>query len=308
MTPATDADRETSPEIDRPAAGRGRGRDLSARGRVLLFLGIVFPVTWLIDLGNWFLGGTDNLIAFPLLMILAMYVPALAAAIIVQFVTREGLRNAAVNWGKRRHSVNAYLLMLAIALVTYGLTLAVGWGRIDGDASTLTELLDTLGLGVSIPAPVLLGAAGFTILAGGVAVNSLYAFGEELGWRGYLLPSLLHLGKLKACLISGALWGVWHAPLILMGHLYPGHPILGILMITVMCMALGVIFGWLWLSTGSIVPPIVAHAALNAQLLAYFPSFVVTDVNPVLGGGTGIIGLGAMGAVALWLYLSGRLR
>lgn len=290
------------------AATGGRIRALSPRRRVLLFLGIVFPVTWLIDLVSWRLGGTENLIAFPLLLILAMYVPALAAAIILQFVTREGLRDAAVRRGRLRHSLHAYLLMLAIAMVTYGATLAMGWGRIDADASTLRDLLQALGVGAGIPVPVLLGAAGFTMLAGGVAVNSLYAFGEELGWRGFLLPSLLHLGKLRACLISGAIWGIWHAPLILMGHLYPGHPVLGILMITAMCVALGVIFGWLWISTGSILPPIVAHAALNAQLLAYFPSFVVTDVNPVLGGGTGVIGLGVMAAVALWISLSGRLR
>ncbi|MBC8476765.1 MAG: CPBP family intramembrane metalloprotease, partial [Dehalococcoidia bacterium] len=106
----------------------------------------------------------------------------------------------------------------------------------------------------------------------------------------------------------GAIWGIWHAPLILMGHLYPGHPLLGILMITVMCVLLGVIFGWLWLSTNSIIPPIIAHAALNAQLLAYFPSFLFADIDPLLGGGTGIIGLGVMMAVVLWLWLSGRLR
>lgn len=283
-------------------------RRLSPRRRVLLFLAIVFPVTWLINLVSWLVGGTDNLIAFPLLLILAMFVPALAAAVILQFITKEGLRGAAVRRGKKRYIATAYLMMLAIAAVTYGITLAVGWGRIDVDATTLRDLLDALGLTVDIPSPVLLGAVGFTILVGGVVINSLYAFGEELGWRGYLLPSLLHIGKLRACLISGAIWGVWHAPLILMGHLYPGHPVLGILMITAMCVLLGVIFGWLWLSSNSIFPPIVAHAALNAQILAYFPSFLVTDVDPVLGGGAGIIGLGVMAAVALWLYLTRRIR
>ena len=71
---------------------------------------------------------------------------------------------------------------------------------------------------------------------------------------------------------------------------------------------LGIIFGWLRLASDSLVPVIVAHAALNAQMLAYFPSFLVTDVNPVLGGGTGIIGLGVMGVVALWLVLTRRIR
>jgi membrane protease YdiL (CAAX protease family) len=79
-------------------------------------------------------------------------------------------------------------------------------------------------------------------------------------------------------------------------------------MITIMCILLGIIFGWLRLASGSLIPPIICHAALNAQLLAYFPSFVVTDVNPVLGGGTGVIGLGIMAIVTLWLYLTRRIR
>ena len=302
------AEEQSTPAIEMPLQETFTGRRLSARQRVLLFVAIVFPATWLIDLVNWRLGGTDNLVVFPILMILAMFVPALAAAIILQFVTREGLRGAAVRWGSKRNIAYAYLLMLGIAAVTYGITLAVGWGRIDGDAATLRDFLDTLGVAADISPSILLGAVGFTILVGGVLMNSLYAFGEELGWRGFLLPSLLHIGKMKACLISGAIWGIWHAPLILMGHLYPGHPLLGILMITVMCVLLGVIFGWLWISTNSIIPPIIAHAALNAQLLAYFPSFLFADVSPTLGGGTGIIGLGVMAVVVLWLWLSGRLR
>jgi membrane protease YdiL (CAAX protease family) len=281
---------------------------LSPKKKVILFVAVVFPLTWLIDLVNWLLGGTDNLIMFTVLMVVAMFVPAIGAAVIMQWVTKEKLRDAGVKWGKKRYILKAYLLMLVIALVTYGLTLAVGWGRVDSNASTVTEFLDTLGVTADIPSSVLLGVVGFTALFTGVIVNSTYAFGEEFGWRGFLLPNLLYLGKLKACLISGAIWGVWHTPLILMGHLYPDYPVLGILMITVMCILLGIIFGWLRLASDSLVPVIVAHAALNAQMLAYFPSFLVTDVNPVLGGGTGIIGLGVMGVVALWLVLTRRIR
>ncbi len=281
---------------------------LSPRKKVIIFVAIVFPLTWLIDLINWLLGGTDNLIVFTVLMVVSMFMPAIGAAIIMQFVTKEKLRDAGIKWGNRRYIIKAYLLMLAIALVTYGLTLAVGWGRLDSEAATVKEFLDTLGVTAGISPSVLLGVIGFTALFTGVIVNMTYAFGEEFGWRGFLLPNLLHLGKLKACLISGVIWGVWHTPLILMGHLYEGHSVLGILMITVMCVFLGIIFGWLTIASGSLIPAIVAHAALNAQMLAYFPSFLVTDVNPVLGGGSGVIGLGVMGIVALWLVLTRRVR
>jgi membrane protease YdiL (CAAX protease family) len=96
-------------------------------------------------------------------------------------------------------------------------------------------------------------------------INILFAMGEELGWRGFLLPKLLPLGEWKALLLSGAIWGVWHAPAIaLHGHNFPEHPYLGVLVMIVGCMLLGVIFGWLYLKTRSPWAPALAHGAFNA--------------------------------------------
>src|SRR5436305_814196 len=61
------------------------------------------------------------------------------------------------------------------------------------------------------------------------------AFGEQWGWRGYLLPRLLPLGQWPALLLSGAIWGLWHAPVILLGYNYPQHPILGVLVMVGTC-------------------------------------------------------------------------
>jgi membrane protease YdiL (CAAX protease family) len=63
----------------------------------------------------------------------------------------------------------------------------------------------------------------------GPAVNGLFAFGEELGWRGYLLPKLMPLGKWKAYVLVGIIWGLWHGPLVLAGFNYPAFPVLGVL-------------------------------------------------------------------------------
>lgn len=61
-------------------------------------------------------------------------------------------------------------------------------------------------------------------------INALFAFGEELGWRGYLLKTLQKNKLLSASLIIGIVWGLWHFPLILIGHNYPQHPIVGVLL------------------------------------------------------------------------------
>ncbi|AKI99634.1 CAAX prenyl protease-like protein [Archangium gephyra] len=98
----------------------------------------------------------------------------------------------------------------------------------------------------------------------GPLVNAPIIFGEEWGWRGYLLPRLLPLGQWRALVLSGVIWGLWHAPLILLGYNYPQHPVLGILLFTVVCVLLGILLGWMRLATGSIWSAVLAHGSLNA--------------------------------------------
>jgi membrane protease YdiL (CAAX protease family) len=104
-------------------------------------------------------------------------------------------------------------------------------------------------------------------------LNAVFAFGEEWGWRGYLLPRLLPLGRWPALVLSGVIWGLWHAPVILLGYNYPLHPRLGVLIMVGFCVVMGVLFGWTRLATGSIWPAVIAHGALNgaAGVIALFP-------------------------------------
>ena len=108
------------------------------------------------------------------------------------------------------------------------------------------------------------------------ALNAIFTFGEEWGWRGFLLPKLLPLGQWPALLWTGALSGLWYSPVILLGYNYPSHPKFGILLMTIFCVIFGVLFGWLRLATGSIWPAAIGHGALNA--VGVFP-YVVADAN-----------------------------
>ena len=60
----------------------------------------------------------------------------------------------------------------------------------------------------------------------GPFLGILLGFGEEYGWRGYLQSELIKLGRIRGVMLLGLIWGVWHYPVIWMGHNYPGQPIL----------------------------------------------------------------------------------
>ena len=95
------------------------------------------------------------------------------------------------------------------------------------------------------------------------------AFGEELGWRGMLYPTLAErMSKRSAALVTGIIWGLWHAPAIAMGHNYgmgyAGFPVDGILTMTLLSAAMSCWLSLLRTQTDSVWPSALAHGAFNA--------------------------------------------
>src|SRR5690606_5169549 len=125
----------------------------------------------------------------------------------------------------------------------------------DGELSQLQALLDNAAAmaGQELPFDVwtvMLIQIGQALLLGPI-LNGFFTFGEEFGWRAYLQPKLMPLGFRKAMLAVGVIWGLWHAPIIAMGHNYgfgyPGEPWTGILAMVWFTIPLAVIIGWLTL-------------------------------------------------------------
>ena len=119
------------------------------------------------------------------------------------------------------------------------------------------------------PAPVMLVIALVSSPTIAPFINMVPAFGEELGWRGMLYPTLAEfMSPRGAAVVSGVIWGLWHAPAIAMGHNYgmgyAGFPVTGILTMTLLCTAMSCWLSLLRQRSGSVWPCALAHGAFNA--------------------------------------------
>ena len=100
----------------------------------------------------------------------------------------------------------------------------------------------------------------------GTPISALLAFGEEYGWRGYLLPRLLPLGEVRASIVVALIWAPWHLPVLLVGLNFPGkHPLAVLAMMTAGVLALSLLFTRFFVAAGgAVVTVALLHGSLNA--------------------------------------------
>lgn len=146
---------------------------------------------------------------------------------------------------------------------------------------------------------VLLAQLVFGGVVAGLTVNAIAAFGEELGWRGFMQRALAGRGFWSASALIGVIWGLWHAPLILRGHNYPEHPDFGVLMMVVFCVLLSPLFAHLRERAGSVLAPTIMHGCLNATggVLVF-----VSGGSDLLKGPAGLAGMLVLLAANAWLW------
>ena len=130
----------------------------------------------------------------------------------------------------------------------------------------------------------------------------LISFGEEYGWRGYLQGELVKLGRIKGVLLVGLIWGVWHAPIVAMGHNYPGYPLTGPLAMIVYSVGLAFVFGYDMLKSGSVWLAAFLHG-INNQALSFLVMMVYKPADPMFSFGIGLYGLLSL-AVVVGLILT----
>ena len=203
---------------------------MTQKRNVTWFLVLTLAISWPLFLLPLVLPGSA-IVAW----MLAMFAPGLSAIIVTRYVAREPLSTLNLRrLGPKRFYLWAWLLPPLLAVVTLGVTVTLGIGELDTSFSAISAALPAEAAAVPVWLIVLGQVVAAVVLAPLINVV-LGSMGEELGWRGFLLPRLLEIGKWRAVLLSSLIWGLWHAPVILQGHNYPQNPALGVLLMTVWC-------------------------------------------------------------------------
>lgn len=285
--------------------------------RILIYLGITFLLTYLVEI-VWLrnlVGSEDaakNRIA-QLMTMGVMMIPALSV-FVTRLVTKEGFTDT---WiaphikGNLKYYLMAWLgpaVLTIIGAVVYFLLFP---GEYDFQMTNAVQIYANQGVQLTTEQLRLATVSRLvTAVLISPVLNCISCFGEEWGWRGYLVPKLSEkLSFLPMALLSGVIWGLWHAPLIAMGHNYgtdyAGAPYLGIFSMCIFCIVMGTIFAYLCLKTGSCIPGVIGHGALNGFAQAGI-IFSKDGGNPFIGptptGIIGAVGFIVTAIVMIFLY------
>lgn len=268
------------------------------------FAALAFVLGWAVALPLWL--GEANPVVAQLVALAMMFTPALAVLIVVLVmrVPRRGFWRFVGVWPLQPVGRTIWFCVLGLfgpiglVLAAVALSAALGFVELDlaglsGFAHILQESgADTGGLPLHLI--VLLQLATVPIAA--VVPNAIFAFGEEIAWRGWLTSALRPWGIWPSLLLIGVIWGLWHAPLTLLGHNYGRTDVVGVLFMVIGSVLFGILFGWLRLRSGSVWPAVFAHGALNGMGQV---TFLVASA-----GGTIDMALAAPTGLAMWIVLA----
>ncbi len=290
---------------------------------VAAFVVLAFGLGWLVCLPLWLDRGLANPLAKVLLIVL-MFTPGLSAILVIRFVQKPQPTPILAYlgmWPLRPVRRTIWLAVIGlfgsvfIAVASALLAAALGVVKLDlvgfsGFAEIIKKQLAATGVSSTLPAPILvLVIAQLAAIPVGALINSVFAFGEELGWRGWLLPSLRPLGTWPALILTGAIWGLWHSPIILLGYNFRQPNLLGVLYMVLGCTFYGVFVGWLRLRSASVWPSAIAHGAFNASAgIAVLLMAAGSPGSPVDYLPLGWPGWIVCAVVAVVLVLTGQFR
>ncbi|ADN35619.1 Abortive infection protein [Methanolacinia petrolearia DSM 11571] len=264
----------------------------AARKKVIFFLVLAFALSavgWVFVTKYTASGDRSGLV---LATVFTMWCPGFAG-LLTRFYFQRNLKGFGFCIGDYKWQIISFGLPVAVGLLIFG----AAW--VSGIAGFNSYMASTVFSLAYIPAFVY--ALGFNIFA---------AAGEEIGWRGLLVPEMAKfMGFTELALISGVIWTVWHLPLILFSTYNGAGPLwYSVLVFIPSVMGAGLILAWLRLKSGSVLTAILFHGFWNYFIQQFYPSLTVpTPASDMMLGEFGWACPIAyvLLAIVFWHYRSG---
>jgi len=223
----------------------------------------------------------------PLSALGLMFSPALAA-LLTQFIYNTNLRGFGWKWGKTRYQILAYAIPMMYVFISYGLILWLELGKLNTEIASEFTIIDFL-LSATL----------------GVLVNCFIVAGEEIGWRGFLLPKLARIMSFtKASFIVGVIWILSHVSLIIfVEDFYPSStPVwYGLICFSVAAMGVNMAVNWLRLKSGSLWTAVIFHAVHNQLVQDLDPLIIDTGLTAYFRLEFGLM-LALAGLIIGWVF------
>lgn len=205
------------------------------------------------------------------------------AALLTLWWLKRDIRSLGWGWGAWRYQWLAYLLPMGYCLVAYSIVWAAGFGGFY-DTSFIAQYRDSNGFTGWNDAAVMAWFF-FSTAIFGMAGSLSSALGEEIGWRGFLVPELAKsLSFTKVALITGVIWACWHLPVILLGNYHNNGagalPLYGQLVMFFICVISAAIpMAYLRLKSGSLWTGALFHASHNLAIQAIFNPLTIQHAD-----------------------------
>lgn len=241
-----------------------------ARRGLLVFFAVLIPLSGFIEA---LILRRMVFLSRGVLVLLLMWIPALAS-VIARLATREGFSDLSFRASNRRVARALFIAAafpLLVGALAYGIAWSTGLAAFEAPLEDPVLILP-LWMAPLSGSPAARFAQSLALhLSLGAVSGCVFAAGEEIGWRGYLVPRLIEARVPWALPLSGLVWAVWHWPLAL-GSKSPDK-LLSLSLFTLVLIPIGGLVARLRLESGSVLPAILLHALWNELLGIVFDGF-----------------------------------
>lgn len=198
-----------------------------------------------------------------------MWCPGLSA-LITSVILKRKISSLGWQWGKTRYQVWSFFVPMLYAMIAYLIIWIFGWGGFYN-----TDFINTISAAFgfeTLPKWLTIFLYAILLCIFGLPRSLATGLGEEIGWRGFLVPELYKtLSYTNTSLVVGAIWSLWHFPILIFADYNSGTPTwYALSCFTVMVISISFVFTWFRLKSGSLWTAAILHASHNLLIQRFF--------------------------------------